>query len=158
MSFKSNRLDLKREISNFDWHQKWVFCIYYRKIILRVACWKYFRNILTLSIYRKNVCVFWSLNETPRWVCEETCKTLFLLKGGCCSLFILQLKITSWACLLGSALKFVFKWKANLLIFFRSSFNYLAKVFTSWATQNKDVSLAKSVTGGQIIRWIIDIN
>ena len=75
-------------------------------------------------------------NVTPRCFWEEVCKTLLLLKtkDGCGSFFILWLKITSWACLLGSGLKLIFHWKAHLLIFFRSSFNSLA--------ENNDVSSA----------------
>ena len=87
-------------------------------------------------------------NVTPRCFWEEVCKTLLLLKtkDGCGSFFILRLKITSWACLLGSGLKLIFHWKAHLLIFFRSSFNSLAEAFTSWTTENNDVSSAKSFT------------
>ena len=47
-SFKSNWFDLKCEILNLDWRQKmrfFIFRIYCRKIVLRIACSKYFRNI-----------------------------------------------------------------------------------------------------------------
>ena len=87
-------------------------------------------------------------NVTLRCFWEEVWKTLLLLKtkDGCGSFFILQLKITSWACLLGSGLKLIFHWKAHLLIFFRSSFNSLAEPFTSLTNENNDVSAAKSFT------------
>ena len=66
-------------------------------------------------------------------------------KGGWVNLFDLQLKMTTWACLLGSGLKLIFHWKAQLLTFFKSSFNPLAEVFISWTTENNDASSAKSI-------------
>ena len=87
-------------------------------------------------------------NVTPRCFWEEACQTLLFLKtkDGCGSFFILLLKITSWSCLLGSGLKLIYHWKAHLLIFFRPSFDSLAEAFTSWTTENNDVSSAKSFT------------
>ena len=46
-------------------------------------------------------------------------------------LFDLRLKMISWACFLGSGLKLIFYWKAQSLTFFKSSFKFLAEVFTS---------------------------
>ena len=54
-------------------------------------------------------------------------------KDGWVGLFDLQLKMTFWACLLGSGLKLIFK----------SSFDSLAEAFTSWTTENNDASSAK---------------
>ena len=87
-------------------------------------------------------------NITPGCFWEDACKTLFLLKtkDGDGSFFILLLEINSWACLHGFGLKLTFHWKANLLIFFWSSFNSLAEAFKSRIIENKDVSSAKRFT------------
>ena len=69
-SFKSNRFDLKRGILNFDWGQKmrfFIFWKYYRKIILRAACSKYFQNISISRIFRKNIFVFQGFNNNKRF-------------------------------------------------------------------------------------------
>ena len=60
--------------------------------------------------------------------------------------FYLPNSITSWACLLTSGWILIFHWKVLLLIFLRSSFSSLADTFTSWVTENKDVSSANSLT------------
>ena len=88
------------------------------------------------------------LNVTPRCFWEKVYKTLFLLKTkyGCGRFFILELKIPSWACLLGSGLKLNFHRKVHWLIFLRSKFTSLTEAFTLWTTENKDVSSAKSIT------------
>ena len=81
---------------------------------------------------------------TPRCFWEKVWETLMLkTKGGWVDLFDLQLRMASWACLLGSGLKLIFHWKPQSLTFFKSSFNSLAEVFTSWTTENNDVSSAK---------------
>ena len=69
---------------------------------------------------------------------------LLRTKGGWVDLFDLQLETTSWACLLESGLKLIFLWKAQSLTFFKSSFNSFVEVFTSWTTENNDLSPAKS--------------
>ena len=59
--------------------------------------------------------------------------------------------ITSLASLLTSGLKIIFHWEVWLLIFLRSSFSSLAGAFTSWVTEDKNVSSANSL-------MLIDIN
>ena len=49
-------------------------------------------------------------------------------------------KITFWACFLELTLKITFDWKANLFIFFRSSFKFFADKVISRATKKRDVS------------------
>ena len=73
-------------------------------------------------------------------------------KNRCGSFFILWIKITSFACLLGSGLKLIFHWKTHLLIFFRSSFNSVTEAFTSETTENKDKLPAKCFTFWQLTR------
>ena len=52
--------------------------------------------------------------------------------------------MTFWACLLGSGLKFIFYWKAQLLILAKSLFSLFADVFMSCVTENKDMPSANS--------------
>ena len=54
-------------------------------------------------------------------------------------------KITSWVCLLGSGLKFIFHWKAQLSILFKSWFNLFADECLSSVTEKIDVSSANSL-------------
>ena len=116
-------------------------------------CWSLrIRPLVLLTLFkillRYSSKVHLTCNVTPRCFWEEICKTLLLLKSkdGCGIFFILRLKITSWDCLLGSGLQLFFHWKAHLLIFFWSSFNSLPEAFTSWTTENNEVSSAKSFT------------
>ena len=102
--------------------------------------------LLTLA----NILLKWSSNVnlksnmTPRCFWEKLWQTLLLkTKGGWVDLLDLQLKIISCACLLWSRLKLIFHWKAHSLTFFKSSFNSFTEVFTSWKTENNDVSSAK---------------
>ena len=84
----------------------------------------------------------------PKCLWELTWDTTLLLKtsSGWILLFIFRINITSWVCLLRSGLKLIFHWKAKLLICLRSSFSFSAGRFTSWVTENKDVSSANSLT------------
>ena len=59
---------------------------------------------------------------------------------------LFQPNITSWACLLASGLKTIFHWKAQSLIFFKSSLSYGADTIISWIAENKDVSSANTLT------------
>ena len=58
--------------------------------------------------------------------------------------FNLRLKMTSWACLVVSGLKFIFHWVAQLLILSKSLLRLFVEVWMSCITENKDVSSAKS--------------
>ena len=109
-------------------------------------------SIVFLTLFSKLLRYWWNdnftSNVTPKYFWEKAWLTLLLLKtkDRCGSFFMLQVKIFSWACLLRPGLKVIFYWKTHLLIFFRLSFNSLAEAFTSWTTENKDVSSAKSFT------------
>ena len=100
----------------------------------------------------------WKVNRLsrniPRCFWHRDCETMLLLKryGDCETMLLLKrnegwqiflvflLRTISWACLLGSGLKFIFHWKAHLLIWYKSLFNSFAEVSTSCTTENKDVS------------------
>ena len=58
--------------------------------------------------------------------------------------FNFLLKMTSWACLLGSGLKLIFHWKVQSLIFFKLLFSSFAEVFMSFLTKKRDASSANN--------------
>ena len=60
--------------------------------------------------------------------------------------WILREKITSWACLLGSGLKLIFHWNAQLLILLKSLFKWLAEILTFCTMEKRDVSSTKSLS------------
>ena len=72
--------------------------------------------------------------------------TKFLLKknGGWLVLLINLLKITSWACLLGSGLKFIFLWKAQSLILLKSLFQSVVLELIFWTTEKREISSANN--------------
>ena len=57
--------------------------------------------------------------------------------------WILQEKIASWACLLGSGLKLIFHWNAQLLIFLKSLIKWLTEVLTLCTMKKRDLSSAQ---------------
>ena len=63
--------------------------------------------------------------------------TKFWLKSSCGWLtsLIFLLKITSWACLLGSGLKFIFNWRAQSLILLKSLLKSVVVELIFWATE-----------------------
>ena len=103
-------------------------------------------RFVLLPYYRRLGGVNLTSNVTATCFWKEACKTLLpKTKDRCGSFFILRLKKTSWVCLNGSGIKSIFNWKAHLLVFLRSLMNSLTEAFTSWTTENKDVS-GKSFT------------
>ena len=54
-------------------------------------------------------------------------------------------KETSSVCLLGSGLKLIFNWKAQLFILLKSSFKFFADKSLSNITEKRDVPLANSL-------------
>ena len=58
--------------------------------------------------------------------------------------FTLRLKMTSWACLAVSGLKFIFHFVAQLLILSKSLLRLFGEVWTSCITEDKEVSYTKS--------------
>ena len=79
------------------------------------------------------------------WVTDWVTVLLWKLNVGWVDFGSLLEKITSWACLLGSVLKFIFYWKAQLFILFKSWFNLLADKYWSFITEKSDVSSANSL-------------
>ena len=71
---------------------------------------------------------------------------LFKNKLGCDTFCSFLLNKTSWACLLGSGLKFIFHENPLLLILFKSSSRSFAEVVISWNKEKRDVSSANSLT------------
>ena len=69
---------------------------------------------------------------------------LLNIKEGCSTSFNLQLKGTSWACLLGSRLKIIFDWNAQILTFFKALFSSFAEVFMSCSTLKRDLLSANN--------------
>ena len=79
------------------------------------------------------------------WIDGDLTKFWLKYKGGWSILLIFLLKITSWACLLGSGLDLIFQWKVQLLIFIKSLFKSFAAELILWATENREVSSANNL-------------
>ena len=81
----------------------------------------------------------------PNYFWEDVQVTLALLNSnGDENFFNLRLKVSSWACLVVSGLKFIFHWVTHLLILSKSLLRLFAEALMSYITENKDVSSAKS--------------
>ena len=82
----------------------------------------------------------------PRCFWEDVRVTLALLNsnGGWTVFFNFRLKMTSWACLVVSGLKFIFHRECQWLILSESLLRLFVEVWMSCITENKDVSSAKS--------------
>ena len=85
-------------------------------------------------------------NMIPRCSWDLHWETLALsnTKGRSGTFFNFRLKITYCVCLLGSGLKPIFQWNAQLLAFFKYLFSSFAEVFMSSATLRRDVSSANN--------------
>ena len=85
-------------------------------------------------------------NTIPRWFWEEDDLTKLWLKSNSGSLILLifLLKITSWACLLGSGLKFSFYRKAQSLLILKSLLKSVVVELISWTTEKREVSSANN--------------
>ena len=107
-------------------------------------------SLLALFIFS----LIWYLNVSCSWRCipkcfwDDICWTVELLnkRGGCYSLFIFREKISSWACLDGSGLKYIFHSLALRLTLSRSLFSFCEVLIGSQTTKNIEVSSAKSFT------------
>ena len=78
---------------------------------------------------------------------ESALLTRMLLKNisGWIFLVVFLLKMTSWACFVGSGLKLIFHWKAHLFISFRSLLGLLAVLSGTLTVENRDVSSANNL-------------
>ena len=75
-------------------------------------------------------------NIIPRCLWVEDDLTKFSLKyNRGWSIFLL--KITSWACFLGSGLNLILYWKSQSLIFIKSQFRSFAVEFIFWTMENR---------------------
>ena len=81
-------------------------------------------------------------NATPRWLWEEDDLTKFWLKSN--GRWLILLKITSWACLLASVLKFTFHCKAQSLILLKSLFKSVVVGLIFYTTGKREVSSANN--------------
>ena len=79
------------------------------------------------------------------WVIEWVTMLLLKISDGWDDFWILGEKGTSWACLLGSGLKFIFHWKDQLFILFKSSFKVFVDKFLSNITEKRAVSSTNSL-------------
>ena len=82
------------------------------------------------------------LKYRPKCFWESALLTGILLKQilGWIFLVVFLLKMTSWACFVGSGLKPILHWKAYLFISFRLSFTLLAVISGTLTVENRDVS------------------
>ena len=87
------------------------------------------------------------IKHIPRCLCICVDLTGLLSKctTGCSEAVFFLLSIITWACLLGSGLKFIFHWKAQLPVFSKSSLRSLVQVLISWTMENREMSSAKSL-------------
>ena len=85
-------------------------------------------------------------NTVPRCLWVDDDLTNFWLKhtGGWSILLIFLLKITSWACFLGSGLDLILHWKAKTFIFIKSLFRSFAVEFIFWTSENREVPSANN--------------
>ena len=67
---------------------------------------------------------------------------------------VLQLKMISWVCIVGSGLKLICRCRVHSFVLQRLLFNRLAKLIISWTTENSDTSFAESCIWIQTIRQI----
>ena len=78
------------------------------------------------------------------WVTDWVIVFLLKLNVGWDDFWSLGEKTTSWACLMGSGLKLIFHWKAQLFILVKSWFHLFADECLSFITEKSDVSSASS--------------
>ena len=88
----------------------------------------------------------WLSKITPRCFWQAVCLTFVFLKlsGMWNGFLILQEKITSCACLVGSRLKLIFHLVVQSLIFSKSSLRLFAEVFKLWTSEKRDMSSANN--------------
>ena len=98
---------------------------------------------------------------TSRYFWDDDWETLVLLNtnGGWYISFASRLKMTSWACLVESVLKFIFHCKVQLFIIFKPLLRSFADVWVLYTTENKEVSSANSFTlvVRPSVRWLMQI-
>ena len=79
----------------------------------------------------------------PRCFWAVACITLLLNTTRGCNIGLdVWLKLTSYACFIGSGLKLILHWKAHLFIFAKS---FIVEVLLSWIRENKNILSANSL-------------
>ena len=123
------------------------------------TCWK-FRNKPIVLFTLVKIVLIWMSNVNFESKCRPKCfwksalLTGMLLKNilGWIFLVVFLLKMTSWACFVGSGLKFIFHWKAHLFIFFRSwwtIFHNMLEYFQYY----QEIDLFASRLNAQLLRF-----
>ena len=111
----------------------------------------FFRPVVLFSLVK--IVLIWISKDNfkskcrPKCFCESALLTGMFLKNilGWILVVVFLLKITSWACFVGSGLKLIFHWKAHLFISFRSLLRLLAVLSGSLTVEIKDVSSANNL-------------
>ena len=94
----------------------------------------FFLKIISICSLKSNLeskTIPWCLWDSVLWL---------QFKDGWLVFWSFRLKITSWAYLVGSGLKFIFHWNAQVLILVKSLFNLLADLVIFSNIENSDVS------------------
>ena len=79
------------------------------------------------------------------WISDWITLVPLNVRKGWLDFWSLREKITSWVCLLISVLKLIYHWKAQLLIFSKSSFKLIPDWFISCTTEISEVSSGNSL-------------
>ena len=110
------------------------------------TCWNFCNRPIVLFFLVKIVLIWMSKYNfeskyRPKCFWESALRTGMLLKNilGWIFLVVFLLKMTSWACFVGSGLKFIFHWKAHLFISCRSLLRLLAIFPGTLTVENRDV-------------------
>ena len=78
------------------------------------------------------------------WVENDLTKFWLKSKGEWLILLTFLLKMTSWASLLGSGLKFIFHWKAQSLIILKLFYKFIFVEVILWKIEKRDVLAANN--------------
>ena len=116
------------------------------------TCWNFHNKPIVLFTLVKIVLI-WKSKDNFESKCRSKCfwelalLTGILLKNilGWMFLVVILLKMTSWACFVGSWLKLIFHWKAHSFISFRSLFRLLAVLSGTLTVENRVLSSANNL-------------
>ena len=112
----------------------------YREVLLfqRLCFVRFFMCKLKFNLVSNTILrCFWEENDLKMKFWSRN-------NGGWLMLLIFLLRMTSWAYLLGSGLKFIFHWKAQSLILPKSLFKLVLIELIFWTTEKREVSSGNS--------------
>ena len=116
------------------------------------TCWNFCNRPIVLFTLVKIVLIWMSKDNfgskcRPKCFWESALLTGMLLKNvlGWIFLVAFLLKMTSWACFVGSGLKLIFHWKAHLFISFRLLLRLLAVLSGTLTVESRNVSSANNL-------------